>query len=559
MPLTTPRSIRRHFDRLKSDRGRWEFLWQDIADYGIGRRLFTRQPTATGEGNRTYRIYNNTMMVANDLLASGLHNLLTSTANRWFHLEPDNQMLLELPEVADWFSTAEDILFSLVERPEAGFHPQVHEVYNDIAAFGNGSLTTLRAPGEGIFFQAMPLMETYIDEGPDGRINMIFRHWRYNALQIQQRYGEGAYEPADKAIAGDDLARQFWLLQAFIPNEVFDYEKSFGPQASQVKAVTLDYEGMKEIETTYFREMPIAFARWNKDPGELYARGPGVQALSDQRMLNEMQKTTLEGAQKAVNPPLMVPDNGFITQMDMSPAGLTVYRAGTPDPVRELYTGRSMGTDLGMQMIQGVQTNVRAAYHYEMLQLLQDPRMSATQVLELSSRSQQILSPVIGRIQAELLEPVIERSFNLAMRMGAMPPVPEILAGERLNIRYVSPIQRAQRAGEAQALLQAMNSVIQLAQLDQTALDSLDSDKITRFLFEAWGVPPDLLRSEDLVEEMRTQRAQMAAQQEQQETLMEGAKAAAPLLSAAGGVEGLGGLLGGPGGVGGQGEGPGVQ
>jgi hypothetical protein len=528
--LNSPRQIIKHFEDLHGNRSTWESVWQEVADYGLARRTFTSEYEKTGKGKRTHIIYDNTMMVANDLLASGLHNLLSSTSVRWFHLEPDNLDIMQIPEVSDWYAMAEDVLFNEIERPEAGFHPHMSEVYNDLAAFGNAAIATLRAPGKGIFFQAMPLAETYIDEGPDGRVSMIFRWFKINSTQFRARFGEGKSEIMDKALNRADNRDEIELVQAFIPNPIWDGTKKFGPAANRIKSMVIARSSEDVIEETTFPEMPIAFARWNKDPGELYARGAGVQALSDTRMIQEMKRTTLEGAQKAVNPPLLVPDNGFITQLDMSPGGLTVYRAATQDPVREMYTRQGMNPELGEAMIQTVATNIRAAYHYDLLQILQDPRMSATQVLEISSRTQQLLSPIVGRIQVELLEPVIERSFSLVLRMGKLPPIPPILAGTRVGVRYVSPVQRAQRSNEAQALLQAMNSVLQLAQLEPSAMDSLDSDAISRFLFEAWGVPQELLRSPQEVIQIRESRAQEQQQQQQQQQMTEMAKAAGPIL-----------------------------
>lgn len=515
MPTENPKDLKKHFDSLKANRSTWESLWQEVCDYGIARRTFTSQTQPQGEGKRTKEIYDNTMMVANDLLASGLHNLLTSTAIRWFALEPDDKALLEIPGIAEWFSEIEEIMYRSITAPEAGFHPQIAEVYNDIAAFGNGSMSVMRVPGKGLAFQAMPLSEIFVDEDSYGRINQIYRFVSFTALQIKTRFGDGVVKAADKAIERGDYLKPIQLLQCLLPNEVYSKDKKFGPGASQILSIIIEYESPKEIERKYFREMPIAFARWNKDPGEIYARGPGIQALSDQRMLNSMNKTTLKAAQKAVDPPILVPDNGFITQLDIGPGGMSVYRGGTTDAIRELYTRAGENPELGVQAIQQRQTNVRAAYHFELLQLIQDPRMSATQVMEISSRTQQILSPIVGRIQSELLEPLMERVFNICLRMKKFPPIPDILAGRDISIRYISPVQRAQRSGEAQALLNALNSTLQLGQIDPNILDTIDNDKIARFFFDAWGVPANLLKTEEEVAAIRNIKARKAQMQEQ--------------------------------------------
>lgn len=534
MPLKTAQSIKKQYERLKSDRSTWESIWQEVADYGLARRTtFTQEATKQGSGKQTQSVYDNTMMVSNDMLASGLHNLLTSPSLRWFHLEPENLALLEDQEAVDWFAQNEEIMATEISRPGAGFHPEIHEVYNDVAAFGNAALSIIRAPGEGLFFQAMPLTETVVDVGADGTINTVFRCFKWTSMQFRERFGEGVSKRMDEMWKADKLDHDIKLLQCIMPNELYKGSKRFGVQSKRWKSMVLDLDGVKILEETYFNENPIVFARWNKDPGEIYARGPGVQALSEARMLNEMAKTTIQAAQKAVSPPLLVPDNGIVTQLDMSPDGLTVYRAGTQDPVRELYTRTGQNPDLGVELIQNIQTKVRAAYHFELLQIMQDPRMSATQVLELSGRAQQILGPLMGRLQTELLEPVLERCFSILERMGRITPPPSSVAGQPIRVRFVSPVQRSQRATEAQSLLNAMNTVLQMAQAEPTVMDKLDPDRHAEFLYDAWGVPPELLRTQEFVDQMRQARAQQQQQQEQQQQaaqIAESVGKAAPAL-----------------------------
>ena len=534
MPLHNPKSIIKTYDRLKSDRATWESIWQEVADYGLARRTtFTQESVAQGNGKQTQEIYDNTMMVANDMLASGLHNLMTSPSLRWFHLEPENLALLEDEEAVDWFAENEERMALEIARPGAGFHPEIHEVYNDIAAFGNAGISIMRQPGEGLFFQAMPLTELVVDVGADGKVNQLFRCFKWNTMQFRQRFGEGISDQMDKMWDDDKLDHMITLLQVIMPNELFTGSKLFGVESKRFKSIILDVRGEKILETKFFNENPIVFSRWNKDPGEIYARGPGIQALSEARMLNEMAKTTIQAAQKTVSPPLLVPDNGIITQLDMSPDGLTVYRAGTVDPVRELYTRPGQNPDLGVEMIQQIQTKVRAAYHYELLQIIQDPRMSATQVMELSGRAQQILGPLMGRLQTELLEPLLERSFQILARMGRITRPPPSVAGQPIRVRFVSPIQRAQRATEAQALVSASNQVLQLAQAEPTIMDKLDPDRHVEFIYNAWGVPPELLRTQAMVDGMREARAQQMREQEERNNnlqMAEGAGKAAPAL-----------------------------
>ena len=132
--------------------------------------------------------------------------------------------------------------------------------------------------------------------------------------------------------------------------------------------------------------------------------------------------------------------------------------------------------------------------------------MTATQVLQLVQEMQRLLGPMLGRQQAELLEPMIERVFGILLRAGMLPPVPEALAGVPLRVDHVSPIARAQKAGDAQAVLRTLEAAEALAALDPAVTDLIDPDEGLRLIAEANGLPAKALRPAADVAALRAQR-----------------------------------------------------
>ena len=102
---------------------------------------------------------------------------------------------------------------------------------------------------------------------------------------------------------------------------------------------------------------------------------------------------------------------------------------------------------------------------------------------------------LLGRQQAELLEPMIERVFGILLRTGALPPVPDMLAGVPLRVDHVSPIARAQKAGDAQAVLRTLEAAQAMAALDPQVTDLIDPDAGLRLIAEANGIPAKALRA----------------------------------------------------------------
>jgi hypothetical protein len=522
MPLDDPLTITRHFEAVKGERSTWETLWQEVSDYGLARRGgFTEERRPEGRGKRTRLMYDNTMMVANELWANGVHTILTPTGTRWVHVEPADLYLLDVAEVADWFEEVEDIFVRDIERYESGFHDQISEVYTDIGAYGNGALATMFEPDFGLLFQSLPLAETYVEEDSYGRVHRIYRLFELTVSQMVERFGlDGVPARVRTKYDAGKVTERSKVLQALLPNPAYTPHTRFGVGVHQIKSWFIDYQEKKTLRVDFFRELPVAFGRLSKDADESYARGPGIQSLSDQRMIHKMKYTTLRGAEKAIDPPMLFPDTGYVTQVDLSPGGRTIYRAATPDAVRELYTRPGQGVDLGIQLVEHTQTNIRAAYHYELLQMIQDPRMTATQVLEISSRVQQILAPEMSRLHGSLLEPMVTRAFALELRNGRFPPVPPALAGAGVRFRYVSPVQRAQQVGEARAVMEAFNGALQAAQVDPRALDAINLEEQTRFLYKAFGVSPYLLRTPEAVAALQAGRAELQRQREQKEEAM---------------------------------------
>jgi hypothetical protein len=251
-------------------------------------------------------------------------------------------------------------------------------------------------------------------------------------------------------------------------------------------------------------------------------------------MLNRMARTLLASAEKAADPPLLMTDDGILSPVRTEPGGINIVRPQPGGGVPLSYLENRARMDIPMERFATVKQQVQAAFYHQLLQTFDDPRMSATQVLELSSRTAQLIGPMIFRLQTELLEPLLQRVTGIGMRAGILPE-PDEGMGLSPRIRYVSPAARAQQNSDVQSIMGLTNTVMQWAQLNPDVLDMLDMDKATRELGEAFGNASSVLRSPDEVEEIRAAKAQAAEEQQQMEEMKGSAEAVgkvAPALQA---------------------------
>jgi hypothetical protein len=248
----------------------------------------------------------------------------------------------------------------------------------------------------------------------------------------------------------------------------------------------------------------------------MYGRSPGMKALSDIKMLNAMMKTMIRVAQKVADPPLMVPDNGFLLPVKTVPGGTNIYRAGTKDRIEPLQTNARL--DIGADLLEQTRMRVRQAFFIDQLQLQDGPQMTATEVNQRTEEQLRMMGPILGRLNNELLKPIIDRVYAILERKGKLPAAPDILKGKNLEINYTSQIAKAQKAAGANTLVRVLQSVGPLIEMNPQTLDVINADEALRGHADIFDLPEEYLNGRKDVAQVREARAQQqqeAAQNEQ--------------------------------------------
>jgi hypothetical protein len=157
--------------------------------------------------------------------------------------------------------------------------------------------------------------------------------------------------------------------------------------------------------------------------------------------------------------------------------------------------------------------------------------MTATEVMERNSEKMRILGPVLGRLQSELLQPLIIRVFNVMLRKNLFSPAPQILQQQEIHIEYVSPAALAQKSQEIQSIIRALEIFGSVSQIVPIT-DYLDENGLVKHIASTLQLPAKLIKSDAEVAQLREQKAAQAQQQMEQQQLLqetEMARNAAPL------------------------------
>ena len=497
------------FDRLKSQRQNWESHWQEVADYMQPRKADVTKSRSKGD-KRTELIFDSSPLQSVELLSASLHGMLTNPSTPWFSLKFKNEDMEGEDEAKLWLESATEVMYSAFNQ--SNFQQEIFELYHDLITFGTAAMFIEEDDEDNLKFSTRHINEIYISENEKGRIDTVFRKFRISARAAIRKFGNVSNNIA--VIAKKDPYEEVEILHAVYPRDDYNPKKQ-DTENMQFESIYLDADSGEELSVSGFREFPFVVPRYLKASHEIYGRSPAMTALPDVKMLNEMSKTIIKSAQKQVDPPLLVPDDGFLLPVRTVPGGLNFYRAGTRDRIEPLNIGAN--TPLGLNMEEQRRNSIRNAFYVNQLMMQSGPQMTATEVIQRNEEKMRLLGPVLGRLQSELLKPLIDRCFALILRKNLFRPAPEFLAGQDIEIEYVSPLAKAQKSTELSSIMRAIEILGSLSNV-APVFDHINMDKLVRHLADIVGVPQKILKPQS---ELNAERQQAAQQQEQMQQMQQ--------------------------------------
>jgi len=515
--------VKKRLAAMQGERATWEDHWQEILDYVMPRKADITFVRSKGE-KRTEVLFDSTAITANTLLAASLQGTLTSPSLPWFHMKLRDREKNEDRSVQIWLEDCAQRMYDTFN--DSNFNTEVHEMYLDLTSIGTGAIFVEEDQAgyekRGIHFKALHISEYYITENNRGMVDTLYRKYKLSALQAIQEFGEENLGPKVIQAAKEKPDKQFVFIHAIEPKE--DYERATGNKSNSklpVHSCHVCEEDKMVVRRGGYNEFPYLVPRWSKATSEIFGRSPSYNALPDIRTLNKAVEIGLKAWAKAIDPPLLVTDDGVIGRVRTTPAGITVVRGD--NAVRPLQIGSNWQiTDLKEGQLR---TAIRQAYYSDQLQLQDGPQMTATEVQVRYEMMQRLLGPTLGRFQSEFLNPLIERVFGIMYRAGAFNEEPEAIQGMQMDVEYVGPLARSQRMEEGIAIERLYQMAFNVAQVNPSIMDNIDHDAAVRLRANLLGVPKSILRDPDEIEEQRQAAAQAQAQQQQMEMAAQQAQA----------------------------------
>ena len=486
--------ILKKYKEAQSIKDYWREKFEEAYEYCLPNResFYEESP---GQ-RRTDKIFDETAVVGVQEFASRLQAGITPTFARW----ADFQAGTEIPSEQKSFINLEldkitDYVFQVLQQ--SNFNQEIHESFMDLA-IGTGVLLVEEGDAVNpINFTAVPLTRVCLMNGPDGKIDSVYRTRYCKPSEINILY--------PKAILPENFDPLKNKKKVKIVEAVY---KIYEDNVEKFKmCVVLEDPKHILMEEIYEGEgsNPYLVFRWNKASGEVYGRGPVFNAMSAIKTCNLTIELILQNAQMSVSGVYTYEDDGVINPDNISlvPGSLIPVAPGS----RGLLPIQSASNfDVAQLVLNDMRQNIKKALYMEALGRPEGTPMTATEVSERMADLSRQIGSSFGRLQSELITPLLKRIIRILSKQGRID-IPKI-NGREVKIAPRSPLAQAQHLQDV-ADVTRFNEIIAATFGPQMINLIVDQNETAKYLAEKMNLPEKLIRDEQEQKELVNSLQQM--------------------------------------------------
>lgn len=522
--------VQSRWDALKEERASWMSHWKDISEVLLpraGRFL----PTENNRGGKAAfrKILDSTGTRALRTLSGGMMSGMTSPARPWFRLTTFNPELDESYEVKVWMSQVTSLMQMVFYKSNT--YRALQMAYEELGAFGTSATLIYDDFDRVIHCHPLTIGEFAIATDSRGRVNTVYREFRMTVAMLVQEFGlENVSRTVRDLYDRGQMDEWVEVINAIEPRTERDPRKT---DAKNMPYLSVYFEKSgdkgKVLRETGFTEFPAMCARWSVTGGDIYGTSPGMEALGDLCQLQQMQFRKSQAIDYKVHPPVLIPSEMKNMGTQFLPGGVIPYsNAQQAQQIRSAYM---VDLDLNSLLvdIQDVRQRINEAFYRDIFMLMvnsTDKTMTATEVTERHEEKMLLMGPVLERLNAEMLDPLINIVFNKLVQADLLPPLPEDLQGQQLNVEFISILAQAQKAISTNSVDRMFSVLGNLAGMKPDIVDNVDLDFWPQWYADALGVDPRFIVSGKKVAVIREQRAQAEQQAAAMEQLQGATQAA---------------------------------
>ena len=536
------KAILDRFSTMKAERSVYDTIWQQVADYALPRKSSINTEKSPGTEGYVDRLFDMGVSRANLTLAAGITTNSTPATERWFAFSPPEMILNDRRrkhKALQWFEECSLITTKALQK--SNFYTEIHEAHLDRNAMGTCAIYISEGKKDLLHFRTLKIGSYCIAADEEGAIDTLIRELKWDARQCESFFGKENLGPKMLRALNEnkDLDQKFTVLHAVMPRR----ERKAGsdlPEDKPIASVWISTEEDHVLRDGGYDEMPYAVSRYLQWQDEVWGWGPGIQCLPIVRQANFIESKLDALAELAVEPRILMP-SGMIDDVDLRAGGITAFDPNDPNALPKEWATEGR-YDIGMERAELKRKFIRECFHNDLFTMFANLErgITATEAMARVEEKLENFSPTYPRVTNEMLSPLLTRAFSILFRAGAFsepPPeayieTPSGMALPMPEVNYTSKISLALKAKENGALRDMLTLIGPIAQVAPEILDIYDFDQIGRDVSHNLSTPPKWVKPEEVVAQIRAERAQQQAQERAAMLAKEAAGAAKDMGSA---------------------------
>ena len=484
----------KRYQKAEERKQQWEPHWQECYEYAFPQRenICRSAMMNIDGGKKNIHLYDATAPDAVDQLASSLLAELTPPWAKWFGLTAGPELLLEeASQVAEVLNKTTEVMLQNFEH--SNFAVEIHQCYLDLIVAGTACLMFEEASiGEASAFRfyAVPLREIALEESADGKLESTFRSSKIRIDDIKVRFPDVEIPERWLELNRQDSDYRLNLIEAVIPQN-----GKFGTSGYEYTAFVWNENCGTEdnliLKEGIFATSPFINFRWLKAPGEIYGRSPVMKALPDIKTANKVVELILKNASISVTGIWQADDDGVLNPANIKlvPGAIIPKAVGSKGLTPLEAPGKF---DVSQLILENLQKSINHALLADRLSQVNSPTMTATEVLERTAEIARILGASFGRLQAELLTPLLKRAFLILRRRGDVMNFD--LDGKIVDLQYKSPLALLRAREDVNNISEWLNLVNSLGTGGLAAVNVFETAKTLGKILQV----PDKLMNDTL-------------------------------------------------------------
>lgn len=527
--MSNPASEIKLRDQLSLEQGQWLSTWHDCSLFCMPHMAqLVRNSSVAGVVKPTWnpQTQNSVAMHAVNVLAGGCKTwIMPGGADGWGGVWEPHPHIGNNRAVREWFSECTQRSIAILENGQ--WFNSVHQAFAGLGVMGTWGIMIETGNDTPIACHSMPPSDFVFMRGWNDELVRVIITYRKKAQELLDTFPDTCPVTVRNDVAGGKPDTMHEVIHSIYRRDGKASPRyRDDPMSMPFASCWIHVAEKAELGEGGYEEMPFIAPRWLKwSHASPYGVSPAMQALADIRGVNLFDMLTATSAELAVNPRIKVAPQ-HTGAIDLSPGGVT--QMSGPDSVSEWATGARF--DVGEAITTRKENQIMSIFHADLFRALspiaKEREMTNYVAQALEREAAANISPAMGQMTSDLINPGMTRVFMLLYRAGIFGDAPDEAfytneAGARFfllpKVAQTSRMSQALNSRRAFAFSNAMARVAPLIPIRPDILDVYDLDAINRDIDLGDGMPSSWHLDEGAVIALREgrQRQQEAAMAQQ--------------------------------------------